>query len=129
MKLRCIVLIVVVAVFSGLLLMGCTSQEVKKDVPAAEPKAAGDVAKGKALFEDPKLGGGTSGKSCASCHPQGQGLAGVTDKKEFKAMGKTYKTIADVTNYFIETAQKGKALDPQSEQMLNLIAYMKSLKK
>jgi mono/diheme cytochrome c family protein len=129
MKLRCIVLILIVAVFSGLLLMGCTSQEVKKDAPAAESKVAGDVAKGKALFEDAKLGGGTSGKSCASCHPGGQGLAGVADKKEFKAMGKTYKTLADATNYFIETAQKGKALDPQSEQMLNLIAYMKSLKK
>ncbi|MGO9613488.1 MAG: hypothetical protein ACLPX5_10685 [Dissulfurispiraceae bacterium] len=42
--------------------------------------AAGDVEKGKALFNDPKLGGGTSGKSCNTCHPVGKGLEGVGEK-------------------------------------------------
>ncbi len=42
---------------------------------------AADVAKGKALFNDPKLGGATSGKSCNSCHPDGKGLMG--GKKEY----------------------------------------------
>jgi cytochrome c len=87
-----------------------------------------DIEKGKKLFDDVTLGGGTSGKSCNSCHPNGKGLEGIGSKTEFRAMGKTYKSLEDVTNYFIETAQKGKALAPCSDEMKALVAYLKSLK-
>lgn len=100
--------------------------------PSAQPGpagAGGPVAKGKALFEDSKLGGGTSGKSCASCHPGGRGLEGIADKKEYRAMGRTYTSLESITNYFIVTAQLGKGLDPQSEEMQALVAYMNSLKR
>src|SRR5574341_671334 len=33
--------------------------------------------RGKTLFNDPKLGNGTAGKSCNTCHPGGKGLEGV----------------------------------------------------
>ncbi len=89
---------------------------------------AGDVAKGKALFNDPTLGGGTAGKSCGSCHPNGKGLQNVTGKTEFKFAGKVHKSLEDIINACIEKANKGKALDPKSEQMQDLIAYLKSLK-
>jgi cytochrome c553 len=91
--------------------------------------AAGDAEKGKTLFDDPKLAGGTTGKSCSSCHPGGKGLDNVADKKTFVIMGKKKESLEATVNYFIETTMKGKALDPNSEEMANLIAYMKSLKK
>ncbi|MFN3481078.1 MAG: hypothetical protein ACK415_11950 [Thermodesulfovibrionales bacterium] len=92
---------------------------------------AADVEKGKALFNDPKLGGGTSGKSCNSCHPDGKGLMG--GKKEYvtPAPGgkkKTHKTLEEAVNWCIEMALKGKAIDPKGEDMANIVAYINSLK-
>jgi len=87
--------------------------------------AEGEVEKGKKLFEDPKLG--TSGKSCASCHPGGHGLEGSATKKEFKIMGKTQKSLEEAINFCIVNALKGKALDPKSKEMQALTAYLKSL--
>jgi len=89
---------------------------------------AGDVAKGKALFNDPTLGGATAGKSCGSCHPNGKGLEKVADKAEFKLAGKSQKSMEEAINVCIENANKGKALDTKSDQMKDLVAYLKSLK-
>jgi cytochrome c len=90
--------------------------------------AAGNVEKGKALLNDPKLGGGTAGKSCNSCHPDGKGLEKAADKKEFNLGGKKQKGLAEAINFCIENANKGKALDPKSDQMKDIVAYIKSLK-
>ncbi len=89
---------------------------------------AADVEKGKALFNDPKLGGATSGKSCNSCHPDGKGLENATDKKEFTIMGKKQKGLEAAVNFCIENAMKGKAIDPKGADMANIVAYIKSLK-
>lgn len=89
---------------------------------------AADVEKGKALFNDPKLGGGTAGKSCNSCHPDGKGLQNAADKKEFNIMGKKQKGLEDAVNFCIEMALKGKAIDPKGTDMANIVAYIKSLK-
>jgi cytochrome c553 len=80
--------------------------------------AAGNVAKGKILFNDPKLGSGTVGNSCNSCHPDGKGLDKAADRKD----------LVKMVNLCIENALKGKAIDPKSEDMANLVAYLKSLK-
>lgn len=90
--------------------------------------AAGDVAKGKALFNDPKLGGGTAGKSCNSCHLEGKGVEKAADKKEFNLGGKKQKSLEEAINFCLENANKGKALDPKSDQMKDLVVYIKSLK-
>src|SRR3990172_6156033 len=79
-----------------------------------------DVEKGKALFNDAKLAGGTTGKSCNSCHPGGRGLENVGEKNEWRMMGKTFKRLEDVVNYDIEMALHGKPLDPKSEDMANI---------
>jgi hypothetical protein len=79
---------------------------------------AGNVAKGKILFNDPKLGGGTAGNSCNSCHPDGKGLEKAADRKD----------LVKMVNLCIENALKGKAIDPKSEDMANLVGYLKSLK-
>ncbi len=84
--------------------------------------------RGKALFNDPKFAGGTAGKSCNSCHPGGKGLEKSADKKEFKIMGKTVKSLEEAVNLCIEMANKGKAIDPNSDQMKDIVAYIKSLK-
>jgi len=80
--------------------------------------AAGDAAKGKILFNDPKLGGATAGISCNSCHPNGKGLEKAGERKD----------LAEFINRCLVNANKGKPLDPKSADMADLIAYIKSLK-
>ena len=80
--------------------------------------AAGDVGKGRALFNDPKLGGATAGVSCNSCHPDGKGLEKAGDRKDLKAF----------VNSCIENALKGKAIDPKSKEMDDMVVYIRSLK-
>ena len=84
--------------------------------------------RGKALFNDTKLGGGTSGKSCATCHPDGKGLEGVGSKKDWKTPGGETKSLEEAINICVTMALKGKALDVKSEQMMDLVSYLKSLK-
>ena len=80
--------------------------------------AAGDAAKGKKLFDDPKFAGGTAGRSCSSCHPDGKGAAKAADKADLR------KTI----NSCIVNALHGKAIDPRSSEMDDMVAYLKSVK-
>lgn len=88
--------------------------------------AAGDAAKGKALFNDKKFAGGS--KACNDCHANGRGLEKAADKKEFKIMGKTQKSLEEAVNVCISMANKGKAIDMKSAQMQDMVAYLKSLK-
>jgi cytochrome c553 len=90
--------------------------------------AAVDTAKGKALFNDVKFAGGTAGKSCNSCHPEGKGLEKAADKKQFNLGGKMQKNLEEAINVCIVMADKGKAIDVKSDQMKELVAYIKSLK-
>ncbi len=80
--------------------------------------AAGNVQKGKALFNDPKFGGGTAGVSCNSCHPDGKGLEKAADMKGLEKQ----------VNACIKNALKGKGIDPKSAEMADMVAYLKSLK-
>jgi hypothetical protein len=84
--------------------------------------------RGKTLFNDTKFGGGTARKSWNSCHTDGKGLEKSADKKEFGIMGKKQNGLEEAVNFCIEMALKGKAIDPKSEQMKDIIAYIKSLK-
>lgn len=74
---------------------------------------------GQKLFSDAKLGGGTKGKSCDSCHPGGKGLEGAGAKKNLEEM----------INTCIEGPVGGKKLDPKSAEMAALKAYIMSLGK
>ena len=80
--------------------------------------AAGDVMKGKALFNDPKFGGGTAGVSCNSCHPDGKGVEKAADMKGLEKQ----------VNACIKNALKGKGIDLKSAEMADIVAYLKSLK-
>jgi cytochrome c len=89
--------------------------------------AAGNIEKGKALFNDPKLG--TNGTTCNTCHPNGKGLeqAGAKGKEQWVTPGGVTKTLEGAINICITMALKGKALDNKSQKMLDLAAYIKSL--
>ncbi len=91
--------------------------------------AAGNAKKGKMLFDDPKFAGGSV--SCSSCHPDGKGLekAGMRGKKEWTNPGGTWLSLEDASNVCVILANKGKAIDPKSADMKDLVAYIKSLKK
>lgn len=75
------------------------------------------VEKGKALFNDAKLG--TTGKSCNDCHKDGKGVekAGSMDDLE------------TVINNCITKGLQGKALDAKSIEMKSMSMYIKSLGK
>ncbi len=90
---------------------------------------AGDIEKGKVLFNDTTFGSGTSGKSCNSCHLVGKGLEMAGDKKKFNIMGKKQNSLEEAVNFCIEIALKGKAIDPNGKDMKDIMAYIKSLKK
>lgn len=88
--------------------------------------AAGDAAKGKALFNDKKFAGGS--KACNDCHANGRNMEKAADRKEFKIMGKTQKSLEEAVNACIEGGNKGKAIDAKSAQMQDMVAYIKSFK-
>jgi cytochrome c len=100
-----------------IVVVACTQSTVTK----------GDAGKGKLVFNDVNFGAGTSEKSCNSCHPDGKGLEKAGDKKEFNIMGQKQNSLEDAVNVCIEMALKGKAIDPESEDMVNIVAYIKSL--
>lgn len=72
--------------------------------------------RGKYLFENDKLG--SSGKSCASCHPGGR-------KLEWAATFEDDKLIRTV-NECIKKPLKGTPLDPASNDMKSLIMYIRT---
>ncbi len=85
--------------------------------------------RGKALFNDTKLGGGTSGRSCGICHPDGEGLEGVTNKKEWKTpCGQNFKVLEERINLCVTKALEGTALNVKSAQMTDLVSYLKTIK-
>ncbi len=75
------------------------------------------IERGAQLFSSTGLG--TSGKSCASCHPGGTRLeeAGAASDKELTA------TI----NSCITGPLGGKSLDPESLEIKSMILYLRSL--
>ena len=83
------------------------------------------------LFNDPKAFNGSGDMSCSSCHPGGKGLekAGVAGKTEWKTPVAVLTSLEDAINVCIMMANKGKAIEPKSEEMNNMIAYIKSLDK
>jgi hypothetical protein len=75
------------------------------------------VAMGQALFESTALG--SNGKSCASCHPGGKGLAeiGAYDDSMLKEM----------INFCIRDALKGRMLVLESQELDSLLLYLRNL--
>ena len=77
------------------------------------------VELGKKLFEDPGLGGSTNSKSCASCHPGGEGLENAGDNPKLTSM----------INRCITGPLKGSKIDGRKVEMRSLKMYIQSLEK
>ena len=89
---------------------------------------AADSKKGEASFKNPEFAGGTKGKSCWTCHENGDGLGkDLFTGTEYTIMGMEKKSLADVVNVCIERPLGGKAIDTKGEEMADVLAYMKEL--
>jgi cytochrome c len=90
--------------------------------------AEGNIENGKQLFNDPNLGGSTDEQSCNTCHPDGMGLEKSGKKKGFPYFfGLRKRSLEDMVNWCIEETLNGKALNKDSQEMNDIIAYIKSL--
>ncbi len=76
------------------------------------------VELGNKLFNDTSLADSTNDKSCASCHPSGEGLEKAGIKKK----------LAKTINRCITGALQGQKMDGRSVEMRSLKMYIKSLK-
>jgi len=94
--------------------IGCVISAWGSSVPAADPPLQ---LKGWQLFGSEKLG--TSGGSCAGCHPDGSKLKGAVTASD--------EELADTINQCITGPLKGQALAPQSPEMKALLLYTRSL--
>ena len=84
-----------------------------------------DAQHGKLLFESPTLGGGTSGKSCLTCHEHGRDFSPETmSRKTYSIMGNPVASLAEVVNFCIEVALRGEAITENGKEMEELIAYL-----
>jgi cytochrome c553 len=88
--------------------------------------AAGNAAKGKALFNNPTFAHGV--RACSHCHPDGRGLENAADRKVFHISGQTQRSLEEAVNFCIVNATGGKAIDPKSAEMQDIGAYIRSLK-
>lgn len=87
----------------------------------------GSVKKGKEHFTNPEFAGGR--KACNACHPGGRGLEKAGTKTKFRIMGKTQNSLVEAVNFCIVNANKGKAIPEDSQEMKDIVAYIKSLGK
>jgi cytochrome c len=85
----------------------------------AQAIEAPSLSLGKTLFEATLLG--TKGKSCASCHPQGKGLAMVGDFNDME--------LKDIINACLRDALGGALISTDSQEMNALLAYVRKFQK
>jgi cytochrome c len=91
----------------------------------AVAEKSGSVDRGKAIFEEPTAFGGN--KACSECHPNGSGLEKAASKNRFSMFDKTQGSLEEVVNYCIIKASKGESVPQDSQEMKDVVAYIKSL--
>jgi len=93
----------------------------------AAPGVNQDVVRGRKLFNDPKLGGGTAGKSCNTCHADGADLKKAASRSKFMVFEGLFNSLQEVVNTCIVNTMSGKELPMDSGEMKDIVAYIKSL--
>lgn len=81
--------------------------------------------RGKAHFNNPMFAGGQ--KACNDCHPNGRNLQKAGAKTRFTIMGREQDTLEEAINMCITYAIKGKAIPEDSNEMKEMVSYIKSL--
>ncbi len=87
----------------------------------------GSAERGKELFTDPSFAGGKKACNNSRCHPDGMGLESAGGKKSFVIFKHKTNSLEEAINYCIVNANKGKAIPEDSQDMKDLMAYIKSL--
>ena len=77
------------------------------------------VELGKQLFESTQLG--SKGRSCQSCHSQGEGLDKIGDFND--------EELKDIINACIRDALGGKLISADSQEMDSLLHYVRTFQK
>lgn len=101
-----------------MLMLAAGLATAETDTPAAAPEAEPGLARGAELFASQTLG--TSGESCAECHPDGKGIEDLGEYDDSQ--------LAEMINACITKPLQGKALAADSAEMRSLILYLRSLK-
>ena len=104
-------------IFAGISLTAFLAGATLIGIGDTHAEQEGDVERGKMLFNDPTLGGSTNEKSCGTCHPEGKGLENSAGN------------IAGIVNLCLQKPLAGEGLDVDSQEMKDIIAYIKSLRK
>ncbi len=114
--------------------------ESKPDAIPADPRAelAKAIEKGKALFNDEKLG--KTGTSCNSCHPGGDSSGGTVMGMEIPSLKGAAATfpkykkpangviiLSQMNNICIEMIMEGEPLKLDSDEAIALAAYVTSM--
>lgn len=95
-------------------------------LPWGVDAAAADSQRGGRLFASPELGGGTSGKTCLTCHEGARDFEPATMTRErYEVMDIPMANLPEVINFCIEVTLRGEGLDPQGRDMSDLIAYLR----
>jgi thiosulfate dehydrogenase len=58
-----------------------------------------------------------------------KGVEKAGEKNKFRIMGKRQDSLEEAVNFCIVNASKGKAIDEDSQEMKDIVAYIKSLGK
>lgn len=80
---------------------------------------APSLSLGQTLFESTELG--SKGKSCATCHPQGKGLAMIGDFNDVE--------LKDIINACLRDALGAEMMSIDSQEMNALHAYVRKFQK
>jgi len=91
--------------------------------------AAGQTAaeRGKVLFETNGFAGGKV--ACSACHPNGTGLMNAGNKTKFRVAGQVQNSLEEAVNACIKYAAKGTPIPVDSPEMMDIVAYIRSLGK
>lgn len=101
----------------GLVLLALTAAIIVPALVMAETP----VERGKALFNDPGFAGAS--RACSSCHVDGRGLEGAAKKESFR----DGLTLKGMVNYCIKNASGGTPIAEDSQDMKDIVEYIKSL--
>ena len=85
------------------------------------PCASGELKYSEKLWKDVSLG--NSGKSCSTCHPNGQGLYNTPYPRYIKMPDKVV-TLKEMINFCMEVPMKAEHLDVNGPKMEALVEYI-----
>ncbi len=87
----------------------------------------GSVERGKKYFEDPSFAGGKKACNNKRCHRDGRGIKDAGKKTKFTIFGRNADSLEGAVNICIVNANKGKAIPEDSQEMKDIVAFIKSL--